>query len=61
MCGFNVMAGRGTFCFTGVLQRWAYISYFTVCAPGEEDATFERMEKLIAASVPEYQLPPAKR
>jgi len=42
---------------TGVLQRWAYISYFSVCAPGEEDATFERMKKLIAASVPEYQHP----
>jgi hypothetical protein len=42
----------------GVLQRWAYISYFSVCAPGQEEATFERMKKLIAASVPEYQLPP---
>jgi len=45
---------------TGVLQRWAYISYFSVCAPGQEDATFERMKKLIAASVPEYQFSPAK-
>ena len=45
---------------TGVLQRWAYISYLSICAPGQEDATFERMEKLIAASVPEYQLPPVK-
>jgi hypothetical protein len=47
--------------FTGVLQRWAYISYFSVCAPGQEDAAFERMKKLIAASVPEYQLPPSNR
>jgi len=47
--------------FTGVLQRWAYITYFSVCAPGQEDAAFERMEKLIAASVPEYQLSPIKR
>jgi hypothetical protein len=46
--------------FTGVLQRWAYLSCFSVCAPGQEDAAFERMEKLIAASVPEYQLPPIK-
>jgi hypothetical protein len=45
---------------TGRLQRWAYISYFSVCAPGQEEATFERMKKLIAASVPEYQLPPVK-
>jgi hypothetical protein len=43
---------------TGVLQRWAYISYFAVCLPGQEDATFEKMKKLIAASVPEFQLPP---
>jgi hypothetical protein len=46
---------------TGVLQRWAYVSYFSVCAPGREDATFERMNKLIAASVPEYQWPPTNR
>lgn len=46
---------------TGVLQRWAYISCFSVCAPGQEDAAFERMRKLIAATVPEYQLPPGKR
>ena len=43
---------------TGVLQRWAYISYFAVCEPGQEDATFERMKKLIVASVPEFQLTP---
>ena len=46
---------------TGVLQRWAYVSYFAVCAPGQEDATFERMKNLIAHSVPEYQFPPAGR
>ena len=46
---------------TGVLQRWAYVSYFSICAPGQEDATFERMKKLIAASVPEYQWPPMNR
>jgi hypothetical protein len=47
--------------FTGALQRWAYISYFTICAPGQEEATFARMEKLIAASVPEYQLAPKEK
>ena len=46
---------------TGRLQRWAYISYFSTCAPGQEDILFERMKKLIAASVPEYQWPPARR
>lgn len=43
---------------TGVLQRWAYVSCFSVCPPGDEDATFERMKKFIAASVPEFQLTP---
>ncbi len=38
----------------GVLQRWAYVSYFTACAPGQEDATFARMRQLIAASVPNF-------
>jgi hypothetical protein len=43
---------------SGVLQRWAYISYFAVCNPGEESAAFGRMKELIAASVPEFQLMP---
>jgi hypothetical protein len=43
---------------TGVLQRWAYITCFAVCPPGEEQATFERLKKLIASSVPEFQLTP---
>jgi hypothetical protein len=44
---------------TGVLQRWAYVSYFALCAPGQEEATFERMKNLIASSVPEYEWPPS--
>jgi hypothetical protein len=43
---------------TGVLQRWAYVSYFHVCPPGQEAASFERMKTLIAASAPEFQLTP---
>jgi hypothetical protein len=43
---------------TGVLQRWAYVSCFAVCLPGQEDATFERVKKFITASVPEFQLTP---
>jgi hypothetical protein len=43
---------------TGVLQRWAYVTYFSACPPGQEEATFERMKKLIAATVPEFQLTP---
>lgn len=41
---------------TGILERWAYISFFATCPPGQEEATFERMKPLIAASVPEFQL-----
>jgi len=43
---------------TGVLQRWAYVTYFAVCSPGQEDATFERMKRFIIASAPEFQLTP---
>jgi hypothetical protein len=43
---------------TGVLQRWAYVRYFSVCQPGQEDVTFERMKQFIAASVPEFQPTP---
>ena len=43
---------------TGVLQRWSLVSYFSPCAPGQEEATFEQMKKFIAASVPEFQLVP---
>jgi hypothetical protein len=46
---------------TGVMQRWAYVSYFSLCEPGQEDAVFARMAKVIAASVPEFQHPPARR
>lgn len=40
---------------TGVLQRWAYVSCFAVCPPGQEEATYARMKEFIAASVPEFQ------
>ncbi len=42
----------------GVLERWAYISVFAPCLPGQEDATYERLKKLIASTVPEFQLVP---
>jgi hypothetical protein len=44
---------------TGVLQRWAYITCFSVCLPGQEDATFQRIKEFIPAAVPEFQLTPA--
>ncbi len=43
---------------TGVLQRWAYVSCFAPCAAGQEEATFQRMGKFLAASVPQFQLYP---
>jgi len=43
---------------TCVLQRWAYVTCFSVCLPGQEDATFNRMKQFMAAAVPEFQLTP---
>jgi hypothetical protein len=43
----------------GVLQRWAYVSFFTACQPGQEDAAFASVKQLVAGAVPEFQLPPA--
>jgi hypothetical protein len=37
------------------LERWAYISYFATCLPGQEEATFEQLERFIRASAPEFQ------
>jgi hypothetical protein len=43
---------------TGVLQRWAYVSYFAICLPGQEDQTYDRIRRLISTSVPDFQLLP---
>jgi hypothetical protein len=42
----------------GELERWAYISYFATCLPGQEQATFKRMERFIRESVPDFQIVP---
>jgi len=39
----------------GVLQRWAYVTYFAICNPGDEEATFDKMAKFIGESVPQFQ------
>ncbi|HJO08597.1 MAG TPA: exosortase-associated EpsI family protein [Verrucomicrobiota bacterium] len=39
----------------GVLQRWAYVTYFAICKPGDEVATFDKMARFIAESVPKFQ------
>jgi hypothetical protein len=44
---------------TGVLQRWAYVTWFSTCAPGQEEMTYARMSQFIAAAVPEFQLTPS--
>ena len=41
---------------TGELQRWAYVTLFAVCEPGQEDAIYERMKQFIVAAVPQFQL-----
>ena len=37
------------------LQRWAYVSFFTVCEPGDEDAAFAKLSRLIAACAPRLE------
>jgi len=39
----------------GVTERWAYISYFTTCQPGQESVRFRELQKLIKETVPEFQ------
>jgi hypothetical protein len=41
---------------TGTLQRWAYVACMSFCYPGQEDATYDRITRFIAASVPEFQM-----
>jgi len=43
---------------SGKLQRWAYVTCFAMCAPGQEEATYDRMKKFLMAAVPEFQLTP---
>jgi hypothetical protein len=62
----KITAGQGarfwsiakTMLETGELERWAYISYFATCLPGQEKTTFEKMERFIRASVPDFQTAP---
>jgi hypothetical protein len=41
---------------TGTLQRWAYVSAFVVCLPGQEEAASQRLTRFLQAAVPEIQL-----
>jgi hypothetical protein len=40
---------------TGVTERWAYISYFTACQPGQESDRLAELRTLIEETVPEFQ------
>ena len=40
---------------TGTLERWAYISCFSICRPGEEEATYARMKTFIQGAAPQFQ------
>jgi len=41
---------------TGELQRWAYVTCFATCLPGQEEATFNRLKAFLADAVPKFQL-----
>jgi hypothetical protein len=40
---------------TGVLHRWAYVSCFAVCLPGQEESAYQEVSRFITAAVPEFQ------
>jgi len=42
--------------FTGVLERWAYVRFYAFCEPEQEGATYEQIRRMIAASVPQFQI-----
>lgn len=44
----------------GTLQRWAYISCFSVCPPGQEAALLQRLKRLVNDVVPSFQIPPGE-
>jgi hypothetical protein len=45
---------------TGTLQRWAYIAFISPCFPGQEEATYQRIEDFIKTAVPEFQISSGK-
>ena len=53
------MMAKGLFT-SGVLQRWAYITCFSPCYPGQEQETEQRLTKFLQAAVPTFQLPSVK-
>ena len=41
---------------SGEIKRWAYISFFSECRPGEEESLFLRMQALVRAAQPEVEI-----
>ena len=39
----------------GILQRWAYVACLSIGRPGSEEAIYDRIQKFLAAAVPEFQ------
>ena len=37
------------------MDRWAYVSCLSLCRPGEEAQTFDRMKSFVARSAPQFQ------
>ena len=42
--------------FSGVLQRWAYVRFYAFCEPEQAGPAYEQIKRMIAASVPQFQL-----
>ena len=45
---------------SGTLYPWAYVSCFVPCAPGQEGIAVARIKRLVAETVPEFQLFPSR-
>ena len=39
----------------GELQRWAYVTCFCPCFPGQEEIAFDRIKQFLVAAVPQFQ------
>jgi hypothetical protein len=44
-----------TWLTSGKMQRWAYVSLFCACLPGEEEEALKRITQVAGAAVPEFQ------
>ncbi len=54
--GTRMWSMLNTLLHQGLVERWAYISYFAVCLPGREQTTDDHLEDFIRLSLPEFQL-----